>query len=53
MKETLTNGDSILAVDDEPVALTATEEESQGVFPNCQLDVATFYEPAVDMKEWL
>ena len=53
MKESLTNGDSILAVEDEPVALTATEEESQEVLLNCPFDVANFYEPAVDMKEWL
>jgi hypothetical protein len=38
-------------VDDEADVLTATEEESQAVFPSGQLDLAAFYEPAVDMKE--
>ena len=38
---------------DEGGVLTAPEKEIQGVFPNSQLDLAAFYEPLVDMKEWL
>jgi len=32
---------------------SASGEEGQAVFSGCQFELAAFYEPAVDMKEWL
>lgn len=46
MKESILNGKSILAVDDEPDVLEVLEEEIRGACPNCTFDKATSFEQA-------
>ncbi len=46
MKESILNGKSILAVDDEPDVLEVLGEEIRGACPNCILDRATNFEQA-------
>jgi len=41
------------APDDEPNGLTASEEENQVGVTGCEIELAAFYEPAVDMNEWV
>ena len=49
MKESILNGKSILAVDDEEDVLTVLEEEIMEACPECKFDKATTYENAVAM----
>jgi len=49
MAESVLNGKSILAVDDEPDVLTVLEEEIRDACPNCKIDKATTYETAAEM----
>jgi CheY-like chemotaxis protein len=51
MTESILNGKSILAVDDEPDVLTVLEEEIVDVCPQCKLDKATTYEEALKKLE--
>lgn len=46
MKESILNGKSILAVDDEPDVLEVLEEEIRQACPGCTLDKATTFEQA-------
>jgi CheY-like chemotaxis protein len=46
MAESILNGKSILAVDDEPDVLTVLEEEVLGACPKCKFDKATTFEEA-------
>ena len=46
MKESILNGKSILAVDDEPDVLEVLEEEIRGACPDCTFDRATSFEQA-------
>ena len=46
MAESILNGKSILAVDDEPDVLTVLEEEIVSACPRCTFDKATTYEKA-------
>ncbi len=46
MKESILNGKSILAVDDESDVLEVLEEEIRGACPNCTFDRATNFEQA-------
>lgn len=46
MKESILNGKSILAVDDEPDVLEVLAEEIRGACPKCTLDKATTFEDA-------
>ncbi|RPJ09411.1 MAG: response regulator [Deltaproteobacteria bacterium] len=46
MKESILNGKTILAVDDEPDVLTVLEEEILGACPQCRFDKATNFEEA-------
>ena len=46
MAESILNGKSILAVDDEPDVLTTLEEEIMAACPRCTFDKATTYEKA-------
>jgi DNA-binding NtrC family response regulator len=46
MAESILNGKSILAVDDEPDVLTVLEEEILDACPRCTFDKATTYEKA-------
>lgn len=46
MKESILNGKSILAVDDEPDILDMLEEEILGACPNCFFDKATTFDQA-------
>ena len=46
MAESILNGKSILAVDDEPDVLTVLEEEIMTACPRCTFDKATTYEKA-------
>lgn len=46
MEESILNGKSILAVDDEPDVLAVLEEEIRGACPNCTFDRATNFEQA-------
>ncbi len=46
MEESILNGKSILAVDDEPDVLEVLEEEIRGACPNCTFDKASTYEEA-------
>ncbi len=46
MKESILNGKSILAVDDEPDVLVVLEEEIRGACPNCTFDKASTFEEA-------
>jgi CheY-like chemotaxis protein len=48
MPDSILNGKSILAVDDEPDVLTVLEEEIQEVYPNSRFDKAKTYEEAVE-----
>jgi len=47
MKESILNGKSILAVDDEPDVLSVLEEEILESCPSCKIDKASSYETAV------
>ncbi len=49
MAESILNGKSILAVDDEPDVLAILEEEIMGACPNCTFDKATTYERANEL----
>ena len=49
MSESILNGKSILAVDDEPDVLTVLGEEILGACPQCRLDKATTFEEASQM----
>jgi CheY-like chemotaxis protein len=51
MAESVLNGKSILAVDDEPDILTVLEEEIMDACPQCKLDKATTYEDALKKLE--
>ena len=46
MKESILNGKSILAVDDEPDVLEVLEEEVRTACPDCTFDKVTTYEQA-------
>jgi DNA-binding response OmpR family regulator len=46
MKESILNGRSILAVDDEADMLEVLEEEIRGACPNCKIDKAATFEQA-------
>ena len=46
MEESILNGKSILAVDDEPDVLAVLEEEIRGACPNCTFDKASTFEEA-------
>lgn len=48
MTESILNGKSILAVDDEPDVLAVLEEEILASCPNCKLEKATTYEEAAN-----
>jgi CheY-like chemotaxis protein len=48
MKESILNGKSILAVDDEPDVLMVLEDEILEAAPNCRYEKATTYEGAVE-----
>ena len=48
MKESILNGKSILAVDDEPDVLEVLAEELRASCPNCTFDQATSYEQACE-----
>jgi len=49
MAESILNGKSILAVDDEPDILAVLEEEIMSVCPRCTFDKATTYERANEL----
>ena len=49
MAESILNGKSILAVDDEPDVLAILEEEILNVCPRCTFDKATTYEQAYEL----
>jgi CheY-like chemotaxis protein len=49
MAESILNGKSILAVDDEPDVLTVLEDEVLGACPKCKFDKATTFEEASQM----
>ncbi len=46
MKESILDGKSILAVDDEADVLAVLEEEIRGACSNCKFDKATTFEEA-------
>ena len=46
MKESILNGKSILAVDDEPDVLEVLEEEIREACPGCTFDKSTTFEDA-------
>ncbi|OPY69756.1 MAG: Response regulator receiver domain protein [Syntrophorhabdaceae bacterium PtaU1.Bin034] len=48
MAESILDGKSILAVDDEPDVLTVLEEEIRDACPNCKIEKATTYEKAAE-----
>ena len=48
MPDSILNGKSILAVDDEPDVLTVLEEEIKEVYPDSRFDKAKTYEEAVE-----
>ena len=53
MAESILNGKSILAVDDEPDVLTILEEEIRAACPRCTFDKATTYEKANELiRTW-
>ena len=53
MAESILNGKSILAVDDEPDVLAVLEEEILNACPRCTFDKATTYEQANElMRTW-
>jgi DNA-binding NtrC family response regulator len=47
--ESILNGKSILAVDDEPDVLTVLEAEIKDACPDCTIEKATTYETAADL----
>jgi CheY-like chemotaxis protein len=49
MAESILNGKSLLAVDDEPDVLMVLEEEILGAAPNCHFDKATDYGKATEL----
>lgn len=49
MKESILNGKSFLAVDDEPDILAVLKEEILGACSNCRFDTATTYEKAAEL----
>jgi hypothetical protein len=49
MAESILNGKSILAVDDEPDVLAILEEEILSACPRCTFDEATTYEKANEL----
>jgi len=49
MKESVLNGNRILAVDDEPDVLTVLEEEILAACPNCQFDKAA---SSIEAEKW-
>ena len=49
MAQSILNGKSILAVDDEPDVLAVLEEEIRFDCPDCTIEKATTYEKAADM----
>ncbi len=51
MADSMLNGKSILAVDDEPDVLTTLEEEIRGAAPNCKFEKATTYDEAARKLE--
>jgi CheY-like chemotaxis protein len=51
MAESILNGKSILAVDDEPDVLTILEEEIVDACPQCSFDKAITYEDAAEKLE--
>jgi CheY-like chemotaxis protein len=51
LAESILNGKTILAVDDEPDVLSVLEEEILGAAPTCKLDRATTYEEAAKKLE--
>ena len=51
MSESILNGKSILAVDDEPDILTILEEEILAYAPNCKFEKATAYQEATKKIE--
>jgi len=51
MAESILNGKSILAVDDEPDVLTTLEEEIKGAAPKCKFEKAVTYEEAAKKLE--
>jgi CheY-like chemotaxis protein len=51
MAESILNGKSLLAVDDEPDVLTVIEEEIMDACPKCTFDKATTYEEAAEKLE--
>ncbi len=51
MADSILNGKSILAVDDEPDVLTTLEEEIKGAAPKCKFEKAVTYEEAAKKLE--
>jgi CheY-like chemotaxis protein len=51
MGDSILNGKSILAVDDEPDVLTVLEEEILGAAPKCKFEKAMTYEEAAKKLE--
>jgi CheY-like chemotaxis protein len=51
LAESILNGKTILAVDDEPDVLSVLEEEILGAAPKCKIEKATTYEEAVKKLE--
>ena len=51
MVESILNGKTILAVDDEPDVLSVLEEEILGAAPKCKFEKATTYEEAAKRLE--
>jgi DNA-binding response OmpR family regulator len=49
MAESILDGKSILAVDDEPDVLTVLEEELRDACPNCKIDKATTFEKGSEL----
>jgi DNA-binding response OmpR family regulator len=49
MDESVLNGKTILAVDDEPDVLTVLEEEILHSCPDCKIDKATTYEKGLEL----
>jgi CheY-like chemotaxis protein len=47
--ESILNGKSLLAVDDEPDVLDVLQEEILGAAPNCYVDKATEYQKATEL----
>lgn len=51
MAQSILDGKSILAVDDEPDVLMVVEEEIRHSCPDCKIEKATSYEKAVELLE--